>query len=484
KADTGDGGAIFIKAGNFFKSSDSLLSATSARGNDGTVTIDAPDTELGELSVLPSGLLDISGWNDECNFVKGRSRFAVREKDNAPISVRGLRSGICTDDNSDSRTSPDFFTAVRAAVGYQRAGFQKKALGMLNALSPDAEKLNPDDKAEFLNILADVQTASGLFRKAAESLKQSRDLSFSSGNVCLQAQTFNLAGNIFFAVDYEDEAEEDYKAALKSARQGDCRNLTAHILINLSMLSESEPENRYPDKALAAVRKLPRSRSRTAGLVSVAIAALKNNSPEIASDALTEARKGPEIPSLSHYIPGYLGQAYEKSGHPGIALDLTQRALFYASSGYPESRYLWEWQLARLYKQQGDTEKAIQYYRKAIKTLTPIRHTLYSDYKIINIFSGEIRPVYLGLADLLLTRGEIAEARDVMETLKKAELQEYYLDNCVTKKTRAAPVNHAQTGTAVVYPVIFPKRLSVILTLPSGLKEISVDIESDTVSET
>ncbi|MCP4110388.1 MAG: CHAT domain-containing protein [Desulfobacteraceae bacterium] len=348
------------------------------------------------------------------------------------------------------------------------------------------KNLGTEDQIVFLNTLADLRTADGLFRETIDPISRSRDMSLSLGDACLKAQTFNLIGNLYFATPGYGvyEAEPAYKAALKSAGQGDCPRLAAHILINLSLLSGSEPQNRYSDKALTIVKKLPESRSRTSDLVSVAVTALKNNAPEVASDALTEALKSPEDPSLSHSIFGYLGQAYEKKKQYKAASDLTRKALFYSGNGFPESRYLWEWQLARLHKAQGDTEKAVEYYRKAIKTLTPVRHTLYADYRIINNFAEEIRPVYLGLADLLLSRGKIAEGRDVMESLKKAEMQEYFLDNCIAEKAQAEPVNHTQPGTAVIYPIILPDRLSVILTLPSGMKEISISADSDTVAKT
>ncbi|MCP4109854.1 MAG: CHAT domain-containing protein [Desulfobacteraceae bacterium] len=45
-------------------------------------------------------------------------------------------------------------------------------------------------------------------------------------------------------------------------------------------------------------------------------------------------------------------------------------------------------------------------------------------------------------------------------------------------------MNHTQPGTAVIYPIILPDRLSVILTLPSGMKEISISADSDTVVRT
>ncbi len=70
---------------------DALVSATSRRGNDGAVTIDAPVTELNELTVLPSNLLDISGWMGECERGDGKSRFVIRDKDNAPIgAIKGV----------------------------------------------------------------------------------------------------------------------------------------------------------------------------------------------------------------------------------------------------------------------------------------------------------------------------------------------------------------------------------------------------------
>ncbi len=53
-ADQGDGGAIFIRTENFLKSSDSSVTAASNRGNEGTVKIEAPDTDIsGGLTVLP-----------------------------------------------------------------------------------------------------------------------------------------------------------------------------------------------------------------------------------------------------------------------------------------------------------------------------------------------------------------------------------------------------------------------------------------------
>ncbi|MCP4693170.1 MAG: filamentous hemagglutinin N-terminal domain-containing protein, partial [Desulfobacterales bacterium] len=63
KAELGDGGAIFIKTDNYFKSADSEVSAASKRGNDGTVTIQAPDLDITSgLVSLPTTFLDVTRW--------------------------------------------------------------------------------------------------------------------------------------------------------------------------------------------------------------------------------------------------------------------------------------------------------------------------------------------------------------------------------------------------------------------------------------
>jgi filamentous hemagglutinin family protein len=59
----GDGGAVFIQTDNFLKSADSRVTATSARGNEGTVKIEAPDLDISSgLTILPGIFFDASRW--------------------------------------------------------------------------------------------------------------------------------------------------------------------------------------------------------------------------------------------------------------------------------------------------------------------------------------------------------------------------------------------------------------------------------------
>ncbi len=89
-ADAGDGGAVFIAAENYFRSSDSVTQASSKRGNEGRVRIETPDVDLtGSLTLLPGNFLDVSRWlKTPCAQRSGEktSRFAFTGPDVMPLS--------------------------------------------------------------------------------------------------------------------------------------------------------------------------------------------------------------------------------------------------------------------------------------------------------------------------------------------------------------------------------------------------------------
>jgi len=95
-AEDGDGGAIFIVTDNYLKSSYSKVSATSRRGNDGIVRIEAPDTDIsGDLVILPGTILDATQWlRESCSERSGEkaSRFLIRGRDAAPTALDGWPS--------------------------------------------------------------------------------------------------------------------------------------------------------------------------------------------------------------------------------------------------------------------------------------------------------------------------------------------------------------------------------------------------------
>jgi len=86
-ADLGDGGAIFIHTDNYMISTGSATTATSRRGNDGTVTIEAPNTDMsGDLTVLSNNYIDATRWMQTpcaARTAESLSRFVLTGRDAA-----------------------------------------------------------------------------------------------------------------------------------------------------------------------------------------------------------------------------------------------------------------------------------------------------------------------------------------------------------------------------------------------------------------
>lgn len=93
----GDGGAIFIHTDNYLKSSDSKVTATSSRGNDGTIKIDAPDVDISKgLTLMPASPLDASRWlKKSCAERTGEdvSYFVITGRDSVPLSFEAWIPG-------------------------------------------------------------------------------------------------------------------------------------------------------------------------------------------------------------------------------------------------------------------------------------------------------------------------------------------------------------------------------------------------------
>jgi CHAT domain-containing protein len=197
------------------------------------------------------------------------------------------------------------------------------------------------------------------------------------------------------------------------------------------------------------------------------------------------------------YAEGYLGHLYETEHRYDESLQLTRRAVFSAqSANAPESLFRWQWQLGRLLAATGKLDEAIASYGNATTTLRPIRIEVASAWGH-DSFAGEdsVRALYFELADLLLHRASLTgdsqgaeqylrQARDAIETYKAAELRDYFRDDCVdTLQARITKLDRLAAGTAVIYPIVFADRLELLVSLPNGLKRLSIPVSSATLTQ-
>lgn len=109
-------------------------------------------------------------------------------------------------------------------------------------------------------------------------------------------------------------------------------------------------------------------------------------------------------------------------------------------------------------------------------------------------FRDAIGPVYFELVDLLLQRAKsltreqeqtyLTEARETVELLRVAELRDYFRDECVdTARSRVVRLDEVSQSAVVVYPILLADRIELLVSLPGGLKRLSVPVRADKLTE-
>ncbi|MEH2414224.1 CHAT domain-containing protein [Nostoc sp.] len=123
------------------------------------------------------------------------------------------------------------------------------------------------------------------------------------------------------------------------------------------------------------------------------------------------------------------------------------------------------WQVGQLYKQQGDRSKAITTYTEAVNALKALRGDLVAINPDVQFsFRSSVEPVYRELVDLLLenqpSQAELMQARELIEALQIAELDNFFREACLD---RTQQIDQVDPTATVIYPIILPDRLTIIL---------------------
>jgi len=299
------------------------------------------------------------------------------------------------------------------------------------------------------------------------------------------ASASNNLGNLLAAQQRHEEAAESYRQALEAAQQAGDKGLATRVRINRARsLNETR---RYSEAAaqLAAAREQIATLSPS-----------HDNAYSAFSDALAVADKINDQRARS-YALGYSGELYGQAHRYKDAQLLTQQAIFAAQqANAPEALYRWQWQLGHLLKAQGQMDQAILAYRHAVATLQTIRHDLNTGYgETHRAFRESVGPLYFELADLLLQRSGtvsdvqqrrqyLVEARDTVELLKGAELQDYFQDDCVAAlKAKTTGIDQLPPHTAALYPIILPDRLELLVSMPDGMMRFTTPVAGARVAD-
>lgn len=349
--------------------------------------------------------------------------------------------------------------------------------------------------------------------EASEYLHQASALARKHDSSPLMAASLNDLGILFVLKQQDQQALNAFDECVSFAQKANLQLLAATGRTNAArvLLRLNQPVNSRMalDAALDQLKDVSPSRNRALGLIGMALVyqRLASQLPQMhdslllrvagmLQEAATVTEQLGDKRTLS-YALGYLGHLYETESRLDEALRLTRRALFAAQSvDAPESLYRWQWQLGRQLAAIGELDNAIASYRQAVSTLQPIRVEVAQTSSEDPIAGQDaIKPMFFELADLLLQRASLTDertaaegyllaARDAIEAYKTAELRDYFRDDCVDAvRSRVTTFDYLSPDTAVIYPIMFTSRLELLVSLPSGLKRISVPVTSDRLTQ-
>lgn len=174
---------------------------------------------------------------------------------------------------------------------------------------------------------------------------------------------------------------------------------------------------------------------------------------------------------IQAYILAAQGKLSEIQQQNQQAETLTNQALSLAPAfESPDIAYQLLWQLGRIRKAQGNTEGAIAQYTQAVNVLSSLRGDLVTVNPEVQFsFRESAEPVYRELVGLLLqeespSQAKLKLARQTVESLQLAELDNFFRDACADAKPQS--IEEIDPTAAVIYPIILSDRLEVILSIP------------------
>ena len=188
------------------------------------------------------------------------------------------------------------------------------------------------------------------------------------------------------------------------------------------------------------------------------------------------------------YSLNQLGKLYQQQSQWSEAHKVTEQALQLAQSiNADDITARAATQLGNIYQQQGDIKGAIAAYDVAFTKLQSLRSDLVninSDMQFT--FKETIEPTYRDYVSVLLkndNQENLQKARQVMEALQVAELDNFFRDACLD--SYPVVIDEIDVQAAVIYPIILSDRLEVILALPQQpLRHYSSPITAEQVEAT
>ncbi|MEL6261643.1 MAG: CHAT domain-containing protein [Cyanobacteria bacterium J06626_6] len=426
---------------------------------------------------------------------------------------------------------------INQVQALRELGYYRQSLERLTDVSERLTTQPPSlIKGVTLRRLGDILRLTGDLNQAKTVLEQSLAIARQENNLAEISATLLSLGHVAIGTDNLAVAGDYYQQAISlwghSTDQPFSPEVLRHVLpAELSQLAlwidsgNWEQANTLWPRLQAQLGNLPASRGGIYHQVHWAQSVIRLKQSDLsalevarAPDWLTLARQLQQTAEQARtlgdqraeaHVVGTLGEVYEQTQQWAIAQSLTQQALHLSQKmNATEMIYHWQSQLGRLWQASGNpdrsVEKALTAYGEAVESLSNLRGDLAIASESAQFsFQETVEPIYREFVSLLLQAAEpqaaepssaigpqnqvarqqyLTQAQGVIESLRLAELDNYFKEACLD--TKEVNISQVDPKAGILYTITLKDQLAIILQLPNQpLQKFSTPVNAAEVEQ-
>lgn len=369
-------------------------------------------------------------------------------------------------------------TQLNQAQAWQTLGYYRRSRQILDAIVTDLQQSEDSFlKVQTLHNLGNVFRTSGDFATSQQVLREGLELANQLGLANEYSPILLSLGNVSRdrgevndAIYYFNQAEA---VATTPEVRLDARLNQLRLYADQGELSQVAP---LAGQIREQIVQLPPSRATIYGAINLAstLATLNPNVQalpprtleQLLTDAVESARRLPDA-TAEAYALAQLGQLYARYGQPAQGIQALRDSLELGQTLQSDPIISQSaWTLGRTLRENGQNTDAIAAYEAAVRALQALRSDLVGINQDVQFsFRESVEPVYRELVSLILDsnpgQAALANARELVEALQLAELDDFFRDACLDAQPRQ--IDEIDPKAAVLYSVLLDDRVAVIV---------------------
>lgn len=361
----------------------------------------------------------------------------------------------------------EYGTAIRLGAALTMTGNIDEARTLLQSFDAASASLSPEDLLRLRQAEGDLSVRNGDFAAAAKSFEAEAGAAHTIGAASAEVQA--RINSQRARLDQKDIAglEQNLQSLYSLTLSLPSGEQRAKLLLAIGTLSE---------RAVQEFQSPPAQRAQ-------------------AFLAFSRAQKEALTVSTRANAAGLLGGLYEDETRYAEALRLTYLAISLAQSiSAQDQLYRWEWQAGRMEAKSGQISQAALSLDRALFALSDIRNDVLQSSR--QAFSLRVEPVYLDYADLHLREAAmlavgsadqqrvLRDVRDHLESLKQAEVQDYFDNSCAVSSAVGNDRGTNIPGVAIVYPILLADRTEILIETGGQLRRFSAPVSRGELTAT